>query len=397
MLPAEEFERREATANPHSERMLGFLHELHTQSDPRSTGDERIAAFAVAANRSIYDDEHFRNVIDGLLSDRSELAPSYAVNLVLRALQKQLSRRPDSTGYPDAYTTPEPWRDSIAWVSEPENTAEHYDFVADLTYRQVQSNVAERYKSIALIAQLMSPRLSEHPTILDVGCSQNQGLKKLALSGQIPFAPFHSMSEQPPERTRLETEILNKLLVRAVPLGPSIGIDAIHADDANNKEWARSCSFYPSELLNDHRREEYDLLEMAHPPQVGFYQADFADLDIDDLLRQSPSERFDIVSFSTVLYQVSEEQRATMIANARKLLKPSGLIVIQDFVTLDEQDHTKLVFHPNWFEYSYIYTTVVIDPLDTTGRAHEVFRWENGRCNKMKAGRDLGRVMLYVD
>ena len=396
-MPPGESERHERIHDPHSERMLGFLHELHTQADERATGDSRIAAFAIAASRSVTQNENFRKTIQELLEFRPDISPNYAVNLTLRALQKQLNREAYRREYPEAYTDPELWGQAITEVTNPTNLAENDEFMWDIMYRHVQSNIAERYKSFVLLMHLMGNRFGENPSILDIGCSQNQGLKRIAFSHMLPFTPFQSIIQDGHEAPSLEMQILNRLVGTPLQLGPSVGIDIMHPRDVSNKEWARSCSFYPSELLIDQRREEYDLLDTAEPPQVGFYAADFSEFDHDDFNANSQTTKFDLVTFSTVLYQVSDEgQRQKMLDNARRLLKPHGLIVVQDFATVDPNDKTKMVFHPNWFEHTYLYGTMVIDPLDPTGQVHDVFRWENGRCKRMAAGSDLGRIMLFM-
>jgi len=396
-MPPGESEPQHTMHGPHSERMLGFMHELHTQADERATGDSRIAAFAIAASRAVTQNDNFRSTIHELLDFRPDISPNYAVNLTLRAIQKQLTRESYRRKYPEAYTNPDLWSRAIAEVSNPTNLAENDEFMWDIMYRHVQSNIAERYKSFTLLMHLMRNRFEDAPSILDIGCSQNQGLKRIAISHILPFAPFQSVIEDGREAPGLEIQILNRLVGTPLKLGPSIGIDIMHPRDVSNKEWARSCSFYPSELLLDQRREEYDLLDTAEPPQVGFYAADFTHFDHEDFSKESPVKKFDMVTFSTVLYQISDEaQRQKMLDNARRLMKPNGLIIVQDFVTVDPADNTRMVFHPNWFEHTFLYATMVIDPLDPTGQIREVFRWENGRCRRMMAGHELGRIMLFM-
>lgn len=387
---------------PIKETLAPFIEDLQIQArGGGSTHDSRIAAYAEAAQESLRKNRTFKETVGYLLTEKKDTSPSHATNLVLRALQKQLMVRDDL--YPLGYETPDPWKDAIQEVTEKDS--EKYDeFFEDIMTRNIQSNIADRYKAFDLILHLYEERFDPHPTILDVGCSQNQGLKKMSLTDKYPFKDVEVVGSEADivapikADSRLDHSAFNRLIRRLFSdpftIGRSLGIDIVPADNPSNARWARSCSFYPSELLNAEKVREYDAIDAANPKNVSFYQGDFSRLDHEDFVKNAPNERYDLVTFSTVLYQVSPAKRKQMLENARQYVKPDGLIVVQDFVNVNRKDPTRLRFHKNWFKRPFLYTTIIRDPSDATGEMHEIFRWENGRCKKIKLLKDLGRISI---
>ena len=73
-----------------------------------------------------------------------------------------------------------------------------------------------------------------------------------------------------------------------------------------------------------------------------------------------------------------------MIVNALNLLSPDGIIIIQDAPDGN-------------FAKKYNYTTSVIDGTDPRLDEHQILRWENGRCRRVKieAGR-LGALGMRL-
>jgi len=381
------------------ERVALFENELRLQTEKPAGGDMRTSAYCEASRGLLQDDPDYQKIVNAVLFEREGVHPSDGVNLVLRALQKQLTKIPRSE-YPEAYTYPDPWKEALEYATQ-EGSSFHDEFITDIRTRNVQSNVSERYKAVALVANLMQERLGKKPSILDVGCSRNHGLKRLTMGNKYRFSqvtaeelvvdnlgvPIKSIPD------RQATYSVQEVLEPGLRLGRSLGLDVVPIENEDNKEWARSCSFYPSELLDREKVKAYDELDETERQNVGFYHGDFTDLNFEDFEGHSPVTRFDVVTFSTVLYQISSEKHEAMFENAKKLLKPNGIILIQDFAEIDLEDHSKLRFFENWFKEPYLYRTIMLDPKIQNGGLIELFRWDNGRCNKLLSGSHLGRVV----
>ncbi|CAN5692373.1 hypothetical protein BH23PAT2_BH23PAT2_02100 [soil metagenome] len=371
------------------ERVELFENELRLQIENPAGGDKRTSAYCEASRQLLQDDSDYQKIANTVLFEREGVQPSHAVNLVLRALQKQLTKNPDS-GYPEVYTHSDPWKEALKYATY-EGSSVYDEFITDIRTRNVQSNVSERYKAVAMVVNLMQDFYGKRPSILDVGCSRNHGLKRLTMGKKFRFSQVNieeSVVDHPAEPIKaipdgLATCFVQELLRTGLRLGPSLGIDIVPIQVEDNKEWARSCSFYPSELLDRKKVKAYDELDEAERQNVAFYHGDFSNLDVGDLERHSRVERFDIVTFSTVLYQVSPEKHETMFENAKKLLKPNGIILIQDFAEVDPDNNYKLRFFKNWFKEPYLYRTILLDPKIRDGSLIELFRWDNGRCNKL--------------
>lgn len=334
--------------------------ELNRQISRPPGGDLRIAAFASATLvlLGMPDGRVVRQVLD-----LRTISGSYAANLLLRCLQRQLLELDER--YPEAYQSPESW--AAGWERVLKTQHSRQQFFADLSLRQVQSNVSERYKSLKLIGQLTGRR---GPRILDLGASQNHGLKRLALN--LSFTPVTGKSSAE----------LNSLLNQPWPIGPSCGADLAAADN-DSAAWARACSFYPSELLDTAARTLYDKLDAASPANV-----DFVELNAAGSIKQLADRNFDLVFASTFLYQLRPGQVPQVRKLAKSVLATDGIIVYQDFIKL--QPDGRLSFPSNWHSQPFVYRTIVEKPA--TGEVLEAFQWQDGRCRGFKPGRDYGRL-----
>lgn len=385
-----EIARKQSIEQQGSPAREEFLTEIRWQAENFPTGDEIGSAFCVAAEEMMAENLEFSNLVDTFIDEQPDHTPSYRLNILWHSLQKQLLRRvrDSDAPYPGAYNEPAQWKKAIAAVSVP-YSEENEEFYFDINYRHLQSNVAERYKAFALIMQLSGERLFEPAKILDVGCSQNLGLKKLALTNlgthfnDIEVIEFGDTDSEIIVNKEL-SEHMNSLLRGRLAIGDSVGVDMVQSDDARNKEWAKACSFYPKELMMPERVEEYDYLDAANPPNVDFLWEDFSEIDTEQLEAQ-----YDIVTFSTMLYQSDRSAQAKMLSNALRCVKPGGIVIVQDFLSSDSKNQDQLYFSKSWFKHLYGYRTLLLDSQDPT-RFHEIFRWENGRCKRMLPGRDIG-------
>jgi hypothetical protein len=370
---------------------LAFLGE----SPPR--GDPIIGAYCIALHQ-IAQTQEYGVVIDNFLEDHPGISPSYAQNKLLRPTQAyELRTNPD---YPHGgFDNPNRWLRTFETIlDDPENFG---NFFID-SRRNVASNVSERYKAIKLIMLTVGERFETAPNILDIGCSQNLGLIRLAASHQRTH-DHHKHLDDHAETGSLntnwiidatDTSSLKRLLSIDAPIGGSVGIDIMNVEDPLVKGWAKSCSFYPSELFDARKVAQYEQLAQSRSEAVSFFRGDFADFDHAQFQVTYPNKKFGLVTFSTMLYQCSPAERQRMLENAMLYVHPEGVIVIQDFVKTNSSDPHELQFYKNWFARKYRYRTMVLDMREPELGFQELFRWDSGRCEKMKAGRSAAR--LYI-
>ncbi len=377
--------------NEQIERMSGVVDSFATMErryrieDPKNS---RIADFAEAA-RTALDNPEFYTLLDSTMQQRPDLDGPHAANLILRSVQADLIEHDDR--YPQVYNSVESWLqafDKILTNNERRTALEH-----KLETYIVQSNVAKRYVSTALIATLLQDRLGKHPAHLDIGPSRMHGDKKLVaqdlIGRTLPFGDVEIVSDYDSETSssivdsRL-TSMTKTVLGQSVEFGAMAGIDITNVTDPEVIKWVKNCSFYPDELLDASRVTEYDLLDSLDPnnERVTFFQGDFSSsYDLRRFKENSPVGQYDMITFSAVLYQYHKHpaKQYAMLVNAMNLLSPDGILVVQDAPDGN-------------FAKKYNCVTAVRDGLDLESGYQELLIWEDARCNRAALG--AGKLIL---
>lgn len=325
-------------------------------------------------------DRQLRNHNKELLT--SDIRPANEVNRAIRAVQATILFRGEAD-YPQEYTDPVLWQKSIRQVveydpSQPDTKLFHNAIVN----RDTQSNIERRAKATKLGMFALSRVIGENTSILDLGTSQMKGLKKLKLNS--PFEPIEVLSKASRRFTKKPdivspglTEWANELLAINIEYGDCIGVDYWLMNDEEVKFWAKACSFYPSELLNEHLVESYDMLE-APVPGVTFARADITDaVKLDCAL--DPYQEFGVANISTVLNQLGPQQQQKAIDNA---LTYSDVCLISDFMHIDKTNPVGIHFNESWQQDPFV-TAAIVKGQEHKG-LQKLFTWENGRCQRMR-------------
>lgn len=317
----------------------------------------------------------------------ANVGSSYAASKLLRAIQRQLYNHYE--GYPATFLSPQEWEKGTAWIVT--DSDRFGQFWSDVWTRPLQSNKSERYKALKAFGVMARSfgRLGLF-SVMDVGASQNADLNHLA-SG----VGFQSPTVVRPGSVRVRpslghTAAFSTLMSREMPLDRSVGIDLTWPEDS--REWAWSCSHYPSELLDQERVDFFNALIEAEYPEVAFFKGDFANFN-DEAFRVQFAGRdtFKIVHFCTMLYQASEAERQVMLDRAAEYAE--DFVAVQDFVGIDPDDPTHLIFRDNWQDEPHPYRMVIRDMRSKNPRRwQEVFLWRDGRCRELQVG--LGRIAL---
>ena len=330
------------------------------------------------------------------MQGKSKLEALNVNNLAIRSINRCLMHpEPDLTiDYPDAsFDKPDTFRwllPDILGILPPYSPRKGDRFYSDMIWREVQSNKAKRYETIPLL-RVMFPEEFAEASILDVGCSQNQGLKQLAL--QIPFGEVgvaDGTGQLPRDDIRAIRTAFNQQLQRPdFVLKESWGTDFFDLSDVEGREWVEACSLIPSELRQPDVVQQYRFLQSVNPSNVHFKMSDFAmtvkpprNPSDTRYMFDMPGKTFDIVSFMTMLYQVPAHERTIMFDHA--LQYSNRFIIVQDAakrIKNPKGDHPMdgLAFDPKQFNKTFGYRLFVYDKDHPDHGFQELARLSSGR------------------
>lgn len=379
-------------------RMERLAHDMRTQADTLTEEDGIEVAFYRAALERLDTDEDFRGLMLDFLRHRPELAPSHERYLPLRCFQKFAIRW--NPQYHKGFDSKQ-WKNLIKDTLSDEHARAELEH--DLFNRHLQTNVADRYKSVPpLIGWLReNQRVGERVSILDIGSSVNHGLKKLSLMDILPgelFSPtraFLPADSVRPWKDFSESEELtdriNTLQNTPVGLSVGVGIDREDMSTPDNEEWARAC-LTPREH-QDGTVDNHDKLDMIRPPNVRFVKRDLLNPDESRDLHGSPEDNpfFDVVTIFTVMNQLSPSDRYRLTSIARRHVKETGLLVIQDFARVNPDLDIEIDFLFQDWNRHFSYRTIVMD-MQERGRYQEAMLFDGGRCKAFQPA--LGRFAL---
>lgn len=383
----------------HREVPREIIEELELGIVEPLAGDERIGAFYQAVLDDVTINGHVRDLIIDVAQSRPHLDPTPLMQLLLRGFQDRLLKL--DKNYPMDYTDAGAWKAGMDFVlSKPEHEEV---LLYNLMNREVQSNIDNRYRSIQLIVPALrrAGRLGREFDIIDFGCSRNHCLKKMAIAGDLVDMSFEGVlvgdlvDGEYIQGGAQRQYFINRYLRDTVDMRRGLGIDIIDLNDKASADWARSCSFYPSELVEEKidtgqdygglasRRTQYLILDNVNPRnKVRFLHA--------DLLDQTAASFKEIVGdmygaelavASTMLYQHTPEDRNKIIDLMEDSVGPDGFVVVQDFATVDPENPSRLKFYKNWTQ-SWRYNTIFKDKK-SSGEWQVAFRWDGGRCDKL--------------
>ncbi len=367
------------------QEQLAPFHEAMKQKHERPDGDDvRIRAFAEGVGALIKEDRHIAQSIVEYTGIRHRLSPNVQVNLLLRALSKQFLKDPEGYGgYPEKYDDPRMWYKGANRVMyENKNSISTDNFYFDLWARNIQSNKSERYKVLPLLNEIYADRFADRKvSILDVGASQNQGLKQLRQSQKFPFSRVRTYTDteyKTDPQKKVICEIVNNAISKGINLGMTVGSDIVPPNDPEVIEWTKSCSFYPSELMDKEKTSRYDALS-RDVEDVDFVCADATEPD--RLRSVIDKDKFTITFICTMLYMLDNNQRKEVIKAGDNCTEEDGLVVVQDFARPDPEDPSKLMFYDTWTPWRY--NTMILDKTKPDLGFQEIINWKNGRCDEL--------------
>gem|GEM_PF-5502752 len=387
---------RDPQLHEHEGKIAPLLSHAREQIESPPGNDQIIAAF----NMALVENSHTPHMKSVLELAAFEDDPSYAINKLLRCFQKQLLFRESTADfeYPQAFMPSRPdlkdaagmWNRAIeAIIDDEESSSEVYE---DFLVRQTQSNIVQRYSMLKMLMHLTADRFGDSLDVVDIGCSQNLGLKKIALNRPFDAIDIYKYVKGREKLADPETaEALNFLLEQAVAFGKGTGIDIFNAETREVIEWAQACSFYPSELLyQPGLLTEFSILEEKAVPNVGFIQADVTSESIRNNRAVNRAkiipEKASITFASTMLYMLSERERTEVYEVMELETAANGIQAVLDFVRIDRNG--KLVFSgPSGKKDQF--ALIIKDNLNPRHNWQEIARIQDGRvhCLRMSTGK----------
>ncbi len=385
-------------------------------SEPK---DAVMSAFAEAFSSSLDANPRMQETMGSVLQQRPGLRVPIVFNLAFRCAQKQemkqghkeFTSRRYLNNYPlGSYSTPEKWTEVLNRLLDPDSP-DHMDFDYDIHNRNLQSTKPQRYIGAVLLRALAVDRIGSNPFVIDVGCSQNLGLKQQALVGELSEILFFDTvkvvpsgidlgkdSSKWPEDERL-SGLVNSLVQNSRPVIGGIGIDIEHMKDIGNQEFAKACSFYPSELIDPGELEAYELLETMPVPSVGFYHEDFPNMDVGKFKDETQIENAGLVTIFTMMNQLNKTGRRKTMAKIEELarvgvVQDDGIVAIEEFAQVNPKSKDQLVINPKGPRKSGEYRLFVRDLSEESGELHHVATFDNGRCNRIQLQPAIGRFSL---
>ncbi|MCL4396078.1 MAG: hypothetical protein M1482_14970 [Chloroflexi bacterium] len=327
-----------------------------------------MSAFYSAVSNSLATESPLRCLLCDAQSVR-QLPPPYLANLLFRAIQYLKLFR---WGEPEYlyFTAEAQWRTDIVRISmdKKRRDALHETLVT----RDTQTTRIERYAGVRVALALASP--THRPLrVADLGCGANLGLRAICENLALP-----PIDDQTPDH------IVSLLLSTPIRLSESLAIDRHDPYSPDMNEWLTACSFYPHELIENGRWTNPLPITPLDCEHVRFRSLD---LLAPGAASAVPTDVFDAVVISTVLYQHNRRDRDRLVSIGSDAVRSGGVLIIQDFVHVEGGE---LRFVDRWFDGAN-YSTVIAG--DVTGwKFAELLRWGDGRCARVYLGRDFQSV-----
>jgi hypothetical protein len=263
-----------------------------------------------------------------------------------------------------------------------------------LTYRDVQSNVAARYKGPALAVALLQHRQAIPRSLLtvgDLGCSMNEGLTLMDMmpDPRVDYGKLTvlGVGRKKPRVDEAMTKVVDGLLQRSLGLKTAIGYDIVNPNnDPETQRWIRSCTFgYPRDWLDEQLVERYNLLAGTKRDNVKFVEADFSSSES----MKGHLEGHDVLFALHSWYLLTMEQRLSTLDIAAD--KGVRFVVVQDYGMPDPVSPDGISLYNEWPDGSC--NTMLYDLRDGSepGRCNveHLFNWNNGRCEQLRISRGI--------
>lgn len=303
---------------------------------------------------------------------RPDITHTHLVNLLSRARQF-MRLREHNVSLIATLATPQLWEAELAQVLTDEPTRRTWEDL--LVTKSTTTTVYQRSAGPkAIITHLYD---GVGVKIADLGCGGNYALPGMELE-----EPFKPITDETPNQT------ITRLLSQPVNLKRGLAVDREKPDDPEVRDWRLVCR-YPKELHEIPEIIAFEEKLRKGSRRVQFLQADLVSFD------WLPKRVVDVAILSTILYQLQPDEQLTLIARARGLLRPNGILVVQDFAAKDPDSPTTLRFDESWSGKQFGYRTfLACEETDWVFR--EALQWKGGRCDTVRAGEEFDEIFIQT-
>lgn len=309
------------------------------------------------------------DLIEGVQSER-QLTPALHANLLFRAVQANLL---NTLGYPNEYLTKERWDEHLTGLFSNGS----YELVRKiLLEKDTTTTIYQRYAGERALMSMLAQ--GKPIRAADIGCGGNYGLPGIEINE--PFKPIidHTLNQ-----------IITGYLNSPLELEQGLSIDIHDPYSLEEIQWRHACGLYPKELMNGELIKIQELEKrLTQSRKVTFHHGDLLNLESGPDL---PFDDFDYVIMNTMLYQHQKHARELGIRNARRLLKPHGVLFIQDFAEKDPDNPTQLLYENISWGQNGAYRLFLTNKRPDS-QMYEALRWKDGRCSEVSPGTDFYRI-----
>jgi len=346
-----------------------LLNELIDYAHNPPGGDPVLGKFYTAVVELVEGNKTLAKIITAVQKIRPDITDKHLSYLIFRAYQA-IKLKQNDFSYKH-FSSVIRWKKELSLICSGKKGEE---FKKLLSTKTNSTTIYQRYIGPrAIIAYLWD---NQPVSVADLGCGGNYGLRGMELK-----EPFEKFQDKTPNK------IIIKLLSKNINFKKGLAIDKENPDSEEATTWRMACSFYPSELDQMKKVQTFEK-RIRLSKKVEFIQA--------DLLKRKPLPKKEVeaVILSTILYQQTLPNQLTLINKAKRLLRPNGIIIVQDFA-VKTSSPSRLDFSDSWFGRSFSYGTFIVGP-GTNWKFWEIFRWNNGRCRIVKAGEDLKELQALL-
>ena len=357
-----------------------------------------------AALSSLKDNKELETFLKEVVASRMELNPQHFSTLFPRAIQYMLYITHNNREYPK-YSTEE-WVKFILKLVQPKSVyGQEVKYI--LATRNTNSTISARYLGPKIIINGLYPDQKVHVT--EFGASIGFGIRELEHKKHVGI----TVKDMTPDK------IISRLGVTHLNIAGGVAIDRENLE--SDVAWVASCSVYFQEI---DKLEE--LLEAyAHykkSSKIKLHQADMLDIELvveEALIKpekvQIPLASSDVSMALTALYELSSLERTIALENMRKVTKPNGVVIVQDFFGLGdvfgesavlsylplkdlgvEDNRAMIQFKDFYGEHTYRTLVFMLDGEQRFNRVFEVFRWNHARCEYLYPGSDYNKFLWML-
>lgn len=347
-----------------------LYNELVNQSDNPPGNDPVLGSYYQAIVIGIDQTTPIAGFLKGVQDKRPGLTDKHFVNLLYRTYQYRKLEAQDLSFR--TFDTPEKWQPELARILADEESRKTWENL--LLTKSTTTTIYQRYAgSYAVISHIFD---GKPVSVADLGCGGNYALRGIELK-----EPFKPITDETPN------QVLHKMLSQVINLERGLAIDKENPDDERVRKWRLACGFYPQELDELPSIVAFEDRIRKESRRVQFLPADLVSFN------WLPSSVVDVSILSTVLYQLCKDEQVKLIEQAKGLLKPSGILIVQDFAAKNPEFPNTLTFNESWSGRKFGYRTFLAC-AETDWQFREALQWMGGRCTTVRAGEDFDEIFV---